>query len=373
LQDNRNTFDNSDTDKTGGAAQGWVKSTLSGHAKAVEAAAWLQENYPLTSWALPAHPERYVYNGNTGYNIEHFRDLNNAAPTVCFGFESMPGHQRSNDRGEYRYTRPSVGAVTYGGCGAFSAWVGGVWDALLGEGRAFWLFASSDFHSDLGADYWPGEYQKTDTYVTDRANPQAIVDGLRSGNSFAVMGDLINALDFNAQDGGARATMGEILPVALKRGVGNPVKITVKFKSPAFNNAPAPYNNVPVVDHIDLIAGEVSGPVPSHLSDATPNPAYYVGTNPSARVIARFTRASWDTDKEGWNVAHCFVRVERDMYVRLRGTNNRIGVNFLDIDEKGDPLPDGKLGQTDIDPVSGDAEAWTDLWFYSNPIFIKVQ
>ena len=51
-------FDNSDTDDS--QPNGWVKSTKTGHAKAVEAVAWLQANYPTTSWVIPAHPERYV-------------------------------------------------------------------------------------------------------------------------------------------------------------------------------------------------------------------------------------------------------------------------------------------------------------------------
>src|SRR5665647_1015228 len=39
-------FDNNDADLTGGVAQGWTKSTLSGHAKTLEALTWLQTNYP---------------------------------------------------------------------------------------------------------------------------------------------------------------------------------------------------------------------------------------------------------------------------------------------------------------------------------------
>ena len=367
-------FDNSDKDLTGGAAQGWVKSAKSGHEKAIEAVSWLQTNYGKTSWAVPAHPERYIYNGSTGYNINHFRDLNNAAPDVFFGFESMPGHQKSDDRGEYRYSRPSVGSVTYGGCGAFSAKVGGLWDALLGEGRHFWLFANSDFHSDLGADYWPGQYQKTHTYVADKKNPQAIVDGLRSGNSFVAQADLIDGLGFSAQYGSEKATMGESLAVNPKHGRGNPVKVTIRFKSPAANHAPAGIDNVPVVDHIDLIAGSVSGKVQPLLADGvTANPAYTDAANPSSAVIARFTSADWKTDKDGWNVVHCFLRTEGDAYLRLRGTNREIGVDTGDIDANGEPLPDGMLAATDIDDtVKGDAEAWTDLWFYSNPIFISV-
>ena len=82
----------------------------------------------MTSWIVPAHPERAA-----SYSINHFRDLNNAAPTVAFGFEGMPGHQKSNPRGSYG--SGAVGGGTYGGAGIFIAKVGGLWDAMLGEGR----------------------------------------------------------------------------------------------------------------------------------------------------------------------------------------------------------------------------------------------
>ena len=60
---------------------------------------WMEANHKLTSYLLFTHTERQgVWNqdrggNNTGFNIEHFRDFNNAAPDVCFGFETMPGHQ----------------------------------------------------------------------------------------------------------------------------------------------------------------------------------------------------------------------------------------------------------------------------------------
>jgi len=148
-------FDNSDTDLTGGVAQGWTKSTLSGHAKTLEALTWLKTNYPTTSYLVPAHPERKQ--PSSGYTIASFRDMNNTAPDVCFGFESMPGHQKDPGRGGYSST--AQGGGTYGGTGYFSAIVGGLWDAMLSEGRHFWLFANSDCHDEDG-DFYPGEYQK---------------------------------------------------------------------------------------------------------------------------------------------------------------------------------------------------------------------
>ncbi len=86
----------------------------------------------------------------------------------------MPGHQASNNRGEYRQGFcgagcDSVGVTTFGGTGIYGAKVGGVWDALLGEGRNWFFYASSDWHNrgsfsiywgGSTNDFYPGEYQK---------------------------------------------------------------------------------------------------------------------------------------------------------------------------------------------------------------------
>ena len=119
-------------------------------------------------------PACSIPNGNNGFNVEHFRDFNNAGPTVAVGFETQPGHQASNNRGEYRASFcgagcDSVGVTTFGGTGIYGAKIGGVWDALLGEGRNWFFYASSDWHNrgqfsiyETGStnDFYPGEYQK---------------------------------------------------------------------------------------------------------------------------------------------------------------------------------------------------------------------
>jgi hypothetical protein len=104
----------------------------------------------------------------------------------------------------------SVGLGTFGGTGIYAAKIGGVWDALLGEGRKFWFFASSDYHNrgsfgpdqrESDQDFFPGEYQKDYVMVrkgTNNLSAEAIIDGLRSGNSFAGSGDLIDRLSFVA-------------------------------------------------------------------------------------------------------------------------------------------------------------------------------
>ncbi len=232
--------------------------------------------------------------------------------------------------------------------------VGGLWDALLGEGRNWWLFASSDFHNTDG-DFWPGEYQKTYAFVADKHDPQAIVNGLRSGNSFVVEGDLIDGLDFHAgnfwyTNKKHGASMGETLSV--DRSAGNNVKITIGFHSPNKNNN----GDRVVVDHIDLIAGRISGKVAPGSSN------YNLAVNPTAQVVETFSRRDWRMDENGWCYIQFNMDVTGDTYFRLRGTN----------------LPRNTPGQTDelgnplVDPQNNDAQkAFADLWFYSNPIFVR--
>ena len=200
-----------------------------GHAKTVEAMKWMKQNHGDGSYYVPAHLERagpFNPDGNNGFNIEHLRDFNNAAPRIAFGMETQPGHGASDARGEYTIRRngingvnvDSVGGTTYGGTGVYGAQIGGVWDALLGEGRNWWFFASSDWHNRgmfgpddrrSSQDFYPGEYQRDFVMVRDRdgrghskardvLTPQEIVDGLRTGNSFASSGQLIDRLAFVA-------------------------------------------------------------------------------------------------------------------------------------------------------------------------------
>lgn len=344
------------------------------------------------AWVVPAHIER----ANVFW-IEDFRNWNNAGPDVAFGFEGAPGHQTSGDRG---FGRGAAGGGTYGGSGYFCAKVGGLWDALLCEGRGWWNFASSDFHNHWSvgsSDFWPGEYQKNYTFIdTDNADRvQAVFDGLRSGNSFHVEGDLIDALEFTAHgQGKARAVMGETLEVRK----GRMVQIKIKVRDPqGANNCPlnmlnpsleqigveVPLN-MPVLDHIDLISGEVTGCI------SPDDPAYTVDTNDTAAVAATFECKA--CDEEG-NMTFVYTfKADKDRYFRLRGSNLPAGVP-LETDAMGNPLADYEASDNlyslldnneletklfegiEIPSNSGldnVAEAYADLWFYSNPIFIKV-
>jgi hypothetical protein len=344
-------FDNSDSDITGGAAMGWVKSASEGHAKTLEAIQWLQENYAGESWMIPAHPER-----KKKYTISDFRDMNNAGSDVCFGFESMPGHQRSSGRGGY--STSADGGGTYGGCGFYAAEIGGLWDAMLSEGRNFWLFASSDFHDPSG-DFYPGQYQKTYTYVEDKTDPKAIVEGLQSGNSWVVEGDLIDVLEFNLISDDV-ADMGQTLNCEDGYALAE-----IVIRDPETNNN---FGMNPILDHVDIIMGDITGMVePTDTNYNTPEAT-------STRIIARFDKTGGVTSPDGieskqWMdidngeiLLYFAIRVVDGCYIRLRGTNQPLG-EAGETDENGNPLLDFEMGDNDS------TKAVNDLWFYSNPIF----
>ncbi|MBE0569174.1 MAG: hypothetical protein IH576_00880 [Deltaproteobacteria bacterium] len=326
------------------------------HQDAVACVASLGKDHPGGSYFLPNHPSRAL-----GFTAADLREFNDAAPGVAFGFEGIPGHQKAQSRGGYysSFREPSetFKARTHGGADYMAAKVGGTWDALLGEGRRFFLFANSDFHDTKGS-FWPGEYAKSHTFVKGDSLA-AVVDGMRSGNSFAVLGDLIDALSFTAGARDNTATMGETLTAER----GDRVWISVAFRSPEANNN----GDAPRVDHIDVIAGNIT-------ERAEPGTdAYRSDANPTARVVARIAERDW-TCENGW----CRSRIDagpaaRDMYFRLRGTNLPPSVPG-ETDAEGNPLSDDMAcGEEQLPPRCNTAEkAYADLWFYSNPIFVDV-
>ena len=392
---------------------GMTKNMTNNHAKSLEAAKYLQENFPTSSYFLPNHPTRAL-----AWTAKDFRELNDVAPDVFFGAEFLPGHQKSSFRGGLGYftyydnnqaknIRLSVGSAesleemvddylsanekleepleldsrsdilaslhenipkqrTYGGADYMAATIGGVWDSLLSEGRNFWIFGNSDFHSNESSepDFWPGEYTKLYTYVNE-ISYQGILDGMRSGNSYSVFGDLIDYLDFRATANGKSATMGETLTGA---GNGETV-ITISFSSPSQNNANSDgrdengsVDDKPIVHHIDLIAGAVTGKADDYNIDSVS----------TTKVIQTFTKADWQEDENGictitFEVPSTVTTSSENMYYRLRGTN--LAQNTRDLtDAQGNPLID-----TPVDAVKGTnnaANAFSDLWFYSNPIFV---
>jgi hypothetical protein len=362
-------FDKSDKDtsRTGEWTPfGVLAKQNSTHEDSVAACAWMQDQYEKglidNAWIIFAHIERAE-----AYQIEHFRDFNNAAPDICFGFEGAPGHQVNPARGFGRAPGQACGG-SFGGAGSFTAQVGGLWDALLGEGRRWFNFANSDYHEHWtagGDDFYPGEYQKTYVNAEDSDGDgeyslNEIADGLRSGNAYFVHGDLINALEFKAYGQMDQADMGQEMHIKNRRWGKESVLITIKFKSPDSN-----WNgDKPVVDHVDLIAGKITGKIDPASSD------YTKATNDTAKVIATFTRDNWEVDREGYIVITYRVKdLDGSMYFRLRGTNLAVSTPH-ETDAAGNPLSD--FLATDNLGLDGADEAWADLWFYSNPIFVYV-
>lgn len=359
---------------------------------AVYAVEWLDEHYGLDAYMVANHPSR-----KNLWSVGDFRAMNDAAPDVAFGMEGLPGHQPDLvGRGGYDNMIGSDGRVvtdpqladqaltakarTYGGADYMTAKVGGLWDALLGEGRNFWIFNNSDYHQyqkqykDASGnyydtqyyDFWPGEYAKTWTYAQS-ATLRGVVNGMRDGNVFVANGDLINGLRFKVTDVKRSATMGQTLKVAS----GKTVLVEVAIRSPQMNENGAKVK----VHHVDVIAGNVTGPVDPG------SPAYTSqDTNPSTKVIKTIT--AWRS-VAGWKVASFKVTASKGMYLRLRGTN--LAPNTPnETDAEGNPLMD-ELSYVDVpnpDPtkvvtkptIHGNTLdlVWNDLWFYSNPVFIDM-
>jgi hypothetical protein len=376
----------------------------------------------------------FIEDDDEGWNVEHMRDMHSLAPDVAFGFESQPGHQAQYNRGSYNNGRPTAGLFTYGGTGAYAAaevtkpgldfdgnpleqGAGGyegdmnkvvlsrpgvrtMWDALLSEGRKFYFYGSSDWHNrgafgptepESTNDFWPGEYQDNFTYIVDNNpdNPaQDIVDGLRSGNVFVVQGQLIDKMQFTACAGGQCATMGETLNVRK----GRDIHVTIKVRDPA-GESKSPYTfnnpaltqigvyqplNKPELAHIEFIAGDITGYIP-------PTDENYF--NPLApettRIVYQDTRLGTGEEKS----AYFSYKADKDGYVRARGSNLPPGTPYKR-DMDGNPLSDDltdnipcddELCPPHLDPegtgqkiLNADVEAWADIWFYANPIFINV-
>ncbi|WP_433651270.1 phosphoesterase [Micromonospora zamorensis] len=264
-----------------------------------------------------------------------FRNGNNAAPDVYIGFEGAPGHQagplNGGRRGGYG-NHP-----TYGGFDQMTARVGGLWDSLLGEGRRWWITATSDSHVHWtrgGSDFWPGEYSKT--YVHARQDYGDIMDGLRNGRVWVTTGDLIRSLDVTATSQGRTAEVGETITVS--RRSRTDVEIEITFRPLGGPNA---NGDRPEVRRVDLIVGQITGPSASLDAD----------TNPTTTVAARFGPRDWRRKGDSYVIRHTLRNVEADTYARVRGTST----------DEAEPLADGL------------ESPWDDLWFYSNPVFVHVR
>lgn len=302
------------------------------------------------------------------------RNWADAGPDVTRGFEATAGHQAASlmgaPRGHYDKA-PGPGSFdaypkeayrTWGGYDWFVAKVGGLWDSLLGEGRPWYITANSDSHRHhtdhtvvspvtfatrghvtpttqsshehvRNMDFWPGEYTKTWVYAR-RSDPFEVLSALRGGSMFTVHGDLVDRLEMHVNSADGMAPMGGSL---LLEKPGARVELRVRLREPARENFGG---RRPKLDHVDVIVGEIRG---SSADRA-------LMTNETTQVV-RQVRAI-EMEREGpWLVfSHRFDRVDRPMYVRLRGTNRDVAAPEMD--------PAG------INP-------WDDLWFYGNPVFIR--
>lgn len=145
---------------------------------------------------------------------------------------------------------------------------------------------------------------------------------------------------------------------------GDDLELTIRFKSPQQNNN----GDAVKVDHVDLISGEVNGKVDPGT------PEYTKATNDTTKVLKRFTREDWTTDAEGYNVIKYQVgAADKDRYFRLRGTN--LGTDVAGETVNGEPQIDPKNNTVDnltrFEEIN--ARNYSDMWFYSNPIFVYVE
>lgn len=344
-------------------------------ADAIAGVRYLQQKAPKALF-IANHPAR------RGLDSPHeLRAWSDAGPDVTRGFEGAPGHGAATlagiARGYYGQNPgnkaypgyPLHSYRTWGGYDYYTAQVGGLWDALLGEGRPFYITANSDAHRYRGdlqfvdrstyhthghvtadpsrtmppdkhnpdEDYLPGAYARTYVHAAAR-DPLAILSGMRGGNMWTVQGGLIEGFELLAHDDKHAAPMGS----ALVTSRGADVEIVVRVK-------PARHKNlggaVPVLHHIDLISGRIR---------EKPDEDRDNQLNLSAQVLAQLVPAAGQRrgPRGEWlEFRRRFPRVEESFYVRVRGTNlDAVGPRL-------DPLG--------IDPFS-------DLWFYSNPIMVRV-
>ncbi|WP_127504927.1 histidinol-phosphatase [Actinoplanes solisilvae] len=337
---------------------------------------------------LANHPARRGI--DSPHEIRNWRD---ADPTVAIGFEGAPGHQaagipapygRGGARGYYD-NNPSAASFpgyplesyrTWGGFDWMTATVGGLWDSLLAEGKAWWITVNSDSHvnyldqSDRGpnsdfdangryndpvytgktlttaGDFWPGFYGRTNVGASSFGY-KAVMDGLRAGRVWVDHGRLIKGLDARVRVAGDRRSstgtpLGGVLHV--KRGTTTEITLDIDLQ-----DVPNWAQFVAKLKRVDVIVGTVTGPVADRDAFTAPN----------TKVVK-----SYEISKTSGRVSltYSFGRLDKPFYVRLRGTDgNRTqpGLMGASVDPYGPKLD-----------VIGDADPWGDLWFYTNPIWV---
>jgi hypothetical protein len=326
-----------------GDGGGFAPDPLANTEERMLAALEFMEGFALKPVVIANHPSRTA-TGSDRYGRTtpaELRGWNDRAPDVAVGMAGAPGHQaagivlplsekRAGSRGQYG-ARP-----TQGGFDQMTAELGGFWDSMLGEGRRWWITANSDSHrnwSEGGNDFWPGEYSKT--YVFAEKRYPAVLQSLRSGRVFVTTGDLVSELDFSASSGADSASTGGTLTVA----AGDSIELSIRVRDPAGRNA---NSDNPAVRRVDLISGAIN----PRLVDAA------VDVNPTTEVLARFEQQDWIRDGEVLTMSYTVEAVDRPRYFRVRGTST-----------------------AELEPADDfiGEDPWSDLWFYSNPVFIEIR
>jgi hypothetical protein len=163
----------------------------------------------------------------------------------------------------------------------------------------------------------------------------AIFDALRSGNMFTVLGDLVDEVQLTAESDDQIAPMGSTLGLS-RAGADVTVRVALKPHT-AVNYGGA----IPRLHHIDLITGLITGIAKDRDTM----------TSASTNVVAQVESSGLKEAGPYRILEHTFRNVKESFYVRVRGTNAAVK----------EPRAD-----------SGAVNPWQDLWFYSNPIFIRV-
>ncbi|WP_306214471.1 PHP domain-containing protein [Actinoplanes sp. RD1] len=330
------------------------------------------------------HPSRLGI--DSPHELRAWRD---AAPGLMIGMEGAPGAQgaalpglrgAASIRGEYE-NKPSADSfpgypaeayVTYGGFDWMTATVGGMWDALLAEGKLFSITSNSDNHRTVydtlrngdwpagatfdstgkvpdpvdtgtpqaGSDFWPGQFSRTHVGVT-RYGYREVLAGLRAGRVWVDHGQLVDGLDVRLTSASGRSvTLGGRL--SARRGERLTLSVTVTGATrPNFHGV------VPSLAHLDVIRGTVRGSARDRDSWRAPD----------TRVVATF-------DSFRRSLRWSFTAGEPS-YLRLRGSDGkRHGAGLL-----GSTIdPHGPIAHT-----PGDGDPWRDTWLYTNPIFVDVR
>ncbi|MEW2048003.1 histidinol-phosphatase [Streptomyces sp. NPDC005476] len=369
-------------------------NTARNEAHAVKAIQWLAEQrrtgYVDDVLVLANHPLRLGI--DSPHEMRNWRD---AAPEIVIGMEGAPGAQGGgipgwegpdSQRGEYT-NKPSANSwpgypenayVLYGGFDWMTATVGGMWDAMLAEGKLFTITTNSDVHRVVfdtwkngdwppgqnfdntghipdpvntaspqpGGDFWPGQFSRTHVGVT-RYGYRAVMAGLRAGRVWLDHGHLLDGLDVRLKrdcDHGRGVTLGGRLRV--RKGEKLTLNVTVTTAS-----RPNSHGVLPELAHVDVIRGAVRGAVADRDTWRAPD-----------------TRVVHTKDVQGrkgtYTLRIPLTAGDESFYVRLRGSDgNRHAAGYLgaSVDPHG-PIPH--------EPGNGDP--WADTWFYANPVFVDI-